>query len=105
MKVIELKKEMDSRFDWVDARFAQVDARFVEIEQRIDAEGERTRRHFDIVAERMQDGLRLVLEKVMAIGEKLERFEARNEAEHEGFRRMLDDQDIRLKAVERRPTS
>jgi len=109
MKVIELKKEMDARFDQVDARFTQVDARFatvdgkfVELEERIVTEGERTRRYFDVVAERLQDQIRLVFDKVMAIGDKLDRYIVKNDAEHDGFRGVLDEHDDRLKHLEGR---
>jgi hypothetical protein len=68
MKVSELKAEMDAafravherfetvneRFKTVDHRFSAIDQRFSELEARITAEGERTRRHFDIVAERLE---------------------------------------------------
>ena len=62
MKVHELKTEMDHKFDELrgamDRKFADVDRRFDElregIDQKIVAEGERTRRHFDVVAEQLK---------------------------------------------------
>jgi hypothetical protein len=33
----------------------QVDRRFTELDERISDEGARTRRHFDVVAERLED--------------------------------------------------
>jgi septal ring factor EnvC (AmiA/AmiB activator) len=68
MRVSELKKEMDeqflhmkeqfaevaTQFAQVNARFERVDAQFDELERRIVAEGEATRRHFDLVAEQFR---------------------------------------------------
>jgi hypothetical protein len=42
------KKEVGELFEQVDKRFEQVDRRFESIEKQIAAEGEATRRHFDI---------------------------------------------------------
>jgi septal ring factor EnvC (AmiA/AmiB activator) len=46
--------QVDARFAQVDARFAQVDERLVELQKQIAAEGEATRRHFDVVAEQFR---------------------------------------------------
>lgn len=82
-RFVELKTDMDGRFvdfrQEVGKRFAHVDARFVEMENRIAAEGEATRRYFDIVAEQLRADFRLVFDKVIAIDEKLARFNASNE--------------------------
>ena len=73
MRVSELKKEMDEQFSHVEeqfgevaTQFAQVDARlehiharFDELERRIAAEGDATRRHFDLVAEQFRAEVRL----------------------------------------------
>ncbi len=83
MRLSDLKKEMDEqfakvdeqfakvdeRFARVDERFAQVDAKFVELQQQIAAEGEATRRHFDVVAEQMESRIRLSLDQLMALQE------------------------------------
>jgi hypothetical protein len=68
MKVSELKAEMeaafravDERFETVTERFRAVDQRFSELEAHITTEGERTRRHFDIVAERLETKFSTVL--------------------------------------------
>ncbi len=56
----ELKTEMDSKFAAVDERFGRVDERFEQVDKALQelrllvkSEGEATRRHFDVVAERM----------------------------------------------------
>jgi predicted nuclease with TOPRIM domain len=54
--------EVDARFDKVHARFAEVDARFDKMERLILQEGERTRMHFDAVAEGLEDRIKLVAE-------------------------------------------
>ncbi len=61
MDLAELKADMDDRFGDVDQRFAQVDQRFARVDDRFQeliglilSEGERTRRHFDVVAEQMK---------------------------------------------------
>jgi hypothetical protein len=55
--VRELKDEMDGQFEHVQRQFEQVDRRFAELKaelrEHIAAEGEKTRRHFDIVAEQI----------------------------------------------------
>lgn len=110
MKVIELKKEMDGQFAGVDARFKQVDARFEQVDarferveakleavlQRVILEGETTRRHFDIVSERMQAELRLGLDVSTATNERLEALRSANAREHAQFDRRLMEHDVRL---------
>ena len=54
MDLTELKADMDERFGDVDQRFARVDDRFQELIDLILSEGDRTRRHFDVVAEQMK---------------------------------------------------
>ena len=104
MRVSALKKEMDerfaqvnARFAQVDARFAQVDARFDELERRIAAEGETTRRHFDIVAEQFRAEMRLLHDKQAASDEKM----SSNHREHATFKRALDDHEVRIQVLER----
>ena len=75
---------IDARFESIDARFESVDAEFKSVRAEIKAEGEATRRHFDIVAEQMRDSIRVVAEGT-----------ARNTER-------LDDHEIRLTRVERK---
>lgn len=119
MRVSELKREMDEqfalmraemnarfasvdqRFASVDQRFEQVDRRFDQVEARILEEAETTRRHFNVVAERLEDRLRLALEMSSTVYEKLARAEALNAAAHDGFVRLMDNHDARLNMLER----
>ena len=57
------------------------------------AEAERTRRHFDAVAERMHDGVRLVAEGVAAL-------QAQSDARHADVMRILTQHDRRLTTLE-----
>jgi archaellum component FlaC len=123
VKLIELKRDMDAqfthvdeRFGQVDARFAQVDARFARVderlarlelridslERRVTEEGETTRRHFDVVAERIHSEIHLALEHTIAASNRLTGLEQVNSAGHAGFRGMLDEHDVRLRKLEGR---
>jgi septal ring factor EnvC (AmiA/AmiB activator) len=89
--------QVDARFAEVDARFDQVDARFDQVEQRILDEGERTRRHFDIVAESLRTEMRQGFAAISAMNERLNT----HEATHVTVTHILDDHELRLKALER----
>lgn len=101
--------QIDARFDKIDARFAEVDARFDKVDARFDsmerrivAEGEITRRHFDIVAEAIRAEVRLGLEKAIAIGERIDRRLAENESAHRTYERALDNHEVRLRTLEQK---
>jgi hypothetical protein len=78
MKDEELKKRfdgidarfevVDERFDAVDERFNGVDARFAELRDLIVHEGQRTRKHFDVV---------IVLTEVRGLAGKVDRLAPR----------------------------
>jgi chromosome segregation ATPase len=53
---------MDARFDAMDARFQRVDEEFVKVRAQIKAEGETTRRHFEIMVEKITDSVKIVAE-------------------------------------------
>jgi hypothetical protein len=53
MKIIDLKKAMDARFEQVDARVGQVDARFEQVDARFDQVDARFARRFDRLEARM----------------------------------------------------
>lgn len=128
MKVVELKKEMDAQFARVEERFAQIDVRFAQIDDRfarvdeqlaelrremkagdealreeIRAEGETTRRRFEIVAEQMRSDQHVVLDKIIAVANDFARFQVGYAAEHANFARVLLEHDARLNALERKP--
>jgi len=98
MRVSELKTEMDGRF--VELK-TDMNRRFVAVLEQISAEGDATRRYFDVIVEQFRAEVRLIYDKVTAIDDKLDRFAAENEQEHAIFRRALDDHEVRLKVVER----
>ena len=77
MKVSELKTEMDRKFAAVDMRFERVEERFEQVDKRceqvdgalqelrllIKSEGEVTRRHFDVVVEKIVSERNLALDR------------------------------------------
>ncbi len=66
----ELVAFLGRKFDEVDRGFEAVDVKIAD-----------TRRHFDVVAERMQSQVQLVAEEITAVGQRLDRFEQKVEAE------------------------
>ena len=60
-------EKVDARFEKVDAQFERVDAQFSEMRQLIVYEGERTRNHFDVVAEGLEDRIKLGFEGYTAL--------------------------------------
>ncbi|HTM23680.1 MAG TPA: hypothetical protein VL225_00720 [Vicinamibacterales bacterium] len=49
------------------ARFAELDSRFERIEARVAAEGQKTRRHFDIMVEKLHASMRHVAARIQKI--------------------------------------
>jgi hypothetical protein len=69
LKVSELKAEMDSKFAAVVKRFEQIDRRFERVDDSLEqlrllvkSDGDATRRHFDVVAEKIVSERNLVLD-------------------------------------------
>jgi hypothetical protein len=94
-------KEIRDNFSRIDSRFTQVDAQFAEIRQLIVSEGEQTRKHFDAVAEGLEDRIDL-------IGEGYEALETDNTEIKHGLQRLETGQDrleVLVLAVESRVTS
>ena len=94
-------EQVDARFGQVDARFAQVDIRLLEIQSQIVREGETTRRHFDVVAERLRAEISMLAAAVATINQTLKRQMAENSSEHTTFVGILDEHELRLKSLER----
>jgi tetrahydromethanopterin S-methyltransferase subunit G len=101
-EVGELFELVDKRFEQVDKRFEQVDKRFESIEKQIAAEGEATRRHFDIVAEQMKAERNLALDQSIATSKQLVAFRVTHAAEHAALEKRLDNHERRLDNHERR---
>ena len=76
----------------ITAGFKKVDERFKQVDDQIKAEGETTRRYFDIVAEQFKEHV-----KVLADGT------ARNTERLDGHEKRLDDHDKRLTVLEQPP--
>jgi hypothetical protein len=95
-------QQFDQRFEQVDQRFEQVDQQFIELRALIAAEGEKTRRHFDISVEQMKAERNLALDLSKATGERLLRISASNLVEHAGFEAQLADHEKRLAKLEDR---
>lgn len=85
---------VEQRFVVVDERFARIDERFDHIDERLDRMDERldrrlreehetTRRHFDVMVERVEAAVRIVAEG------------------HHYLRTVLDNHEVRLQAIEK----
>ena len=91
MKIADLKKDMDARFEQVDARFERVDARFEQVDARFESvetqlralraemktEAETTRRHMDIRAEEFRDYVKVLADGIARNTERLDNHEQR----------------------------
>jgi hypothetical protein len=69
--------QVDRRFDQVDRRFTEIDERFEALEKRIAEEHATTRRHLDIVAERLEGHFRLLAEGGDVDHQRIENHETR----------------------------
>ena len=105
-------EQVDQRFEQVDQRFELVDHRFVELSGQIRAqaeefmrlvlaEGEKTRRHFDVVAEQMKAERNLALDQSTAAMQQTGQLSSSNAAAHAEFERRLDDHEARILRIER----
>lgn len=96
----QVRQETRQEFARVDQRFEGVDRELKRLDQRIVDEGATTRRHFDVVAEQMKADVKLSLDQSSAVSAQLAAAIALNAVEHEGFVRLLDNLDHRVKAIE-----
>jgi hypothetical protein len=117
MRVSELGTKVSELKTEVDGRFAAVDRELEDLRQQIKSEGEAvrryvddritlehqaTRRHFDVVAEKMMGERNLALDQSMATSQQLLGLTASNAGDHVRFEHRLDDHDRRLERIERR---
>ena len=112
MKIVDLKKDMDARFDAlgkdVDARFdaqrkdmdARFDAQGKDFDRKLATEHSTTRRHMDVLFEQFRAENRLGLEKIAALEQQFISFQATNGFEHATFVEMLQNHERRIKALE-----
>jgi hypothetical protein len=98
----------DARFDGIDrklathdARFDHVDERFTEMYQLIVKEGERTRKHFDVVAENLKSQITLIAEGHSALRDDGTEMKSRLESVESGQGRL----ELHVLAIESRVTS
>jgi hypothetical protein len=70
------------------------------MDKRIRSEGETTRRHFDVVAEKIVGERNRALDRSMATAEQLAGLTAANAGDHARLERRLDDHERRLEAIE-----
>lgn len=103
---MNLNARVDSIDEKLDRRFRQVDARFEAVlkliadegrdtRRCIEHEGQKTRRHFDVVAEQMKSERNVAIDKTIATDAQLTRLTATNAADHVSF-------DSRLNELEKR---
>ncbi|MEO5895621.1 MAG: hypothetical protein ABIS06_07960 [Vicinamibacterales bacterium] len=84
-RVDTIEQKLDRLSDSVDRRFEQVDQRFELVLQAIAAEGEKTRRHFDVTVEQIKAERDLVLDLGIANGKRLLGLIATNARAHLEF--------------------
>lgn len=85
----------------MDSKFAAVDDEFKTVRELIKSEGETTRRHFDVVAEKMVSERNLALDRSMATAQQLAGLTATNAGDHVSFEHRLADHDRRLDELEK----
>lgn len=112
MEIADLKKDMDQRFDEIARQCTATRTDIEEIRQHvtatktgllqhITAEGERTRRHFDVVAEQMKAERNLSIDQSSAASQQVARLTAANAADHVAFENRLGDHERRLDQLEK----
>ena len=82
--IVEGFKAVDARFEAIDQRFEAIDQRFEAMETRIAEEGETTRRHFDVMVEKIESAVRVIAEG------------------HGHLQSVVHDHEVRLQAIEKR---
>jgi hypothetical protein len=90
--------QIDERFMQIDRRFDRVDQEFVAVRAEIAREAEATRRHMDIVAEQIKSEFALVATSVVNLSREF----SEDRRERQRVTHILDDHELRLKALERR---
>ena len=75
---------IDDRFATIDAKFAKIDdeftkvhAEFATLRLEMKAEGETTRRHFDVMVEKITDSVKIVAEATLHNTSRLDNHETR----------------------------
>jgi chromosome segregation ATPase len=81
-RINERFDQINDRFGEVDRRFDDVDRRFNEVDRRIDEKAIETRRHFDVVAERLESKVELLAEGFRGVDHRLEEHRAESDRAH-----------------------
>jgi hypothetical protein len=113
MKVHELKTEVDRRFADVDRRFDEVDRRFHELREELDrrfaetdekivTEGQRTRHHFDVVAEQFTSEIRAMAGTIADMQQQTDRRVLDLDSGGATLYAAVDDHELRLRVLERK---
>jgi chromosome segregation ATPase len=97
VKVTELQQEMHQLSGEVKEQFERVDGEFVAVRAEIAREGEATRRHFDVVAEQIKADHALLAAGIADLSRKFDE----SRSERHTVNHVLDDHEVRLKALER----
>jgi len=103
---------VERRVEKLDTRVEKLDARIEKLEEKLDTsisdvlaivahEGEKTRRHFDMVAEQMRSEFKVVAERTMATDHKVDRLIAQNAIEHAAFVEAIADHEVRQRVIEK----
>jgi hypothetical protein len=107
MKIVDLKNEMNVRFEQVDARFAQVDARFGAVDVRFErleralaTEHKTTRRHMDVLFEQSRSDFRVALERMDEHERRIGDLLSSNARDHAAFVETLQDHEVRISTLE-----
>jgi chromosome segregation ATPase len=80
--------DIDAKLATHDARFDQIDKRFTELHHLILQEGERTRKHFDVVAENLKSQTMLIAEGHSALRDNGTEIKSRLESFENGQGRL-----------------
>lgn len=100
-RVDEQFKRVDEQFKHVDEQFKHVHEQFKHVDERIRAEGEETRRHFNVVVEQMKAERNLVLDAGLANTAELGHLRQSQAADHTLFEQTLADHEVRLSQLEK----
>ena len=82
-RIDERFSRIDAQFSRIDVQFSRIDERFETVEARIREEGETTRRHFNVMVEKIEAAVRIVAEG------------------HDRLRTVVDNHEARLQSVEK----
>lgn len=93
MKIVELKREMDTRFREVHVRLDQ-------LESRVTADYETTRRYMQVLIEELKSEYRLGLDQMRAMEGRLASVVASNASDHTVFTPILQQHEVRISALE-----